>query len=72
MTPDDELTDQAPSKIILGDVRQSPDLSSHTREKEYYYAGALLVGTGILFLTGSMSDIAIWILETFPALGRIG
>ncbi len=34
--------------------------------------GALLVGTGVLFLTGSMSDIAYWLLETFPALGRIG
>ena len=34
--------------------------------------GGLLVVTGVLFLTGSMNDIAYWILETFPALGRIG
>lgn len=34
--------------------------------------GALLVLTGILFLTGSMADMAYWILEAFPALGRIG
>ena len=34
--------------------------------------GGLLVGTGVLFLTGSMADMAFWILETFPALGRIG
>ncbi len=34
--------------------------------------GVLLVLTGVLFLTGSMNDIAFWILETFPALGRIG
>jgi cytochrome c-type biogenesis protein len=34
--------------------------------------GALLVLTGILFLTGGMATIAYWLLETFPALGRIG
>lgn len=34
--------------------------------------GGLLVLTGILFITGSMSEIAYWILEAFPALGRIG
>ncbi len=34
--------------------------------------GVLLVGTGVLFLTGSMADIAYWILDTFPALGRVG
>ena len=34
--------------------------------------GALLVLTGILFITGSMADIAFWILETFPSLGTTG
>ena len=34
--------------------------------------GALLVLTGILFITGSMNEIGFWLLETFPALGRIG
>ena len=34
--------------------------------------GVALVITGILFITGSMSDIAFWILDTFPSLGRIG
>jgi cytochrome c-type biogenesis protein len=34
--------------------------------------GVLLVGTGILFLTGYMATMAFWLLETFPALGRIG
>jgi len=34
--------------------------------------GALLIGTGILFLTGGINDIGNWLLETFPALGRIG
>ncbi|MDH3594079.1 MAG: cytochrome c biogenesis protein CcdA [Rhodospirillales bacterium] len=34
--------------------------------------GGLLVLTGVLFLTGTMSEIAYWILEAFPDLGRIG
>jgi cytochrome c-type biogenesis protein len=34
--------------------------------------GAFLVLTGILFLTGSMTLIAAWILETFPSLAKIG
>ena len=34
--------------------------------------GLLLIGTGVLFLTGSVPEIAYWILETFPALGRVG
>jgi cytochrome c-type biogenesis protein len=34
--------------------------------------GALLVLTGIAFLTGSINWISVWLLEAFPALGRIG
>ncbi len=34
--------------------------------------GALLVLTGILFVTGQMSAMAFWLLETFPALAEIG
>jgi cytochrome c-type biogenesis protein len=34
--------------------------------------GALLVLTGIAFLTGTITDASFWLLETFPALGRIG
>ena len=34
--------------------------------------GALLVATGVMFLTGSVSDVAFWLLETFPALGKTG
>ncbi|MDF1608956.1 cytochrome c biogenesis CcdA family protein [Hoeflea sp. YIM 152468] len=34
--------------------------------------GALLVLTGLLFLTGGMATMAYWLLETFPALGAIG
>lgn len=34
--------------------------------------GALLVLAGVLFLTGGMQSMAYWMLETFPALGRLG
>ncbi len=34
--------------------------------------GALLVAVGVLMLTGAFSDLSFWLLETFPALGRVG
>jgi cytochrome c-type biogenesis protein len=34
--------------------------------------GALLVLTGVAFLTGAISQASYWLLETFPVLGKIG
>ena len=34
--------------------------------------GAILVITGILFMTGQMAEIAFWLLETFPVFQSIG
>lgn len=34
--------------------------------------GGLLVLTGVMFITGSMNLIAVWMLETFPSLATIG
>jgi cytochrome c-type biogenesis protein len=34
--------------------------------------GALLVLTGIAFLSGFMATASFWLLEAFPALGRLG
>lgn len=34
--------------------------------------GALLVLTGIAFLTGTINQVSVWLLEAFPALGKIG
>jgi cytochrome c-type biogenesis protein len=34
--------------------------------------GALMVLTGIGFLTGAITDVSVWLLNTFPALGNIG
>lgn len=34
--------------------------------------GALLVLTGVMFVTGKMADVSFWLLETFPILQKIG
>jgi cytochrome c-type biogenesis protein len=34
--------------------------------------GVLMVLTGIGFLTGAVSNVSIWLLETFPALQNFG
>jgi cytochrome c-type biogenesis protein len=34
--------------------------------------GGLLVVTGIAFLTGGISTASYWLLESFPALGKLG
>ncbi|MEM5500873.1 cytochrome c biogenesis CcdA family protein [Ahrensia kielensis] len=34
--------------------------------------GVLLIIAGVLFLTGGMQSMAFWLLEEFPALGRLG
>ncbi|MGO4573881.1 cytochrome c biogenesis CcdA family protein [Microvirga sp. 2TAF3] len=34
--------------------------------------GVLLILTGIAFLTGWITDMSFWLLETFPVLGRLG
>ena len=34
--------------------------------------GLALVAFGIAMMTGYVSVIALWMLEAFPALGRIG
>ena len=33
---------------------------------------ALLVVTGVLFLTGGVQSAASWLIETFPQLGHLG
>ena len=34
--------------------------------------GLLLVGTGVLFITGGIQQIGNWLLDTFPVLAQIG
>ncbi|NQU61636.1 MAG: cytochrome c biogenesis protein CcdA [Rhodospirillales bacterium] len=63
--------------FLLAAVAMKPFLSFMSRFRKHLKTverviGVLLILTGILFLTGSMSTIAFWILETFPTLGRAG
>jgi cytochrome c-type biogenesis protein len=34
--------------------------------------GVLMVLTGIAFLTGTVTNVSIWLLETFPSLQNFG
>ena len=34
--------------------------------------GALLVLTGVAFLTGGFQSVSIWLIETFPQFGQVG
>ncbi|MDO5643672.1 MAG: cytochrome c biogenesis protein CcdA [Paracoccus sp. (in: a-proteobacteria)] len=34
--------------------------------------GALLVVIGVMLITGRMTDLSLWMLDTFPALGVLG
>jgi cytochrome c-type biogenesis protein len=36
------------------------------------FIGLLLVLTGVMFLTGTFSELAYWLLEAIPALGKVG
>ncbi len=52
-------------------LKMMPGVRKHMGKIEKII-GVLLIGTGLLFLTGRVSDIAYWLLETFPALGKVG
>ena len=63
--------------FILAAAAIGPFMSFMQRFRRYLgrieqMMGGLLVLTGILFITGSMNEIGFWLLEMFPALGRIG
>ena len=34
--------------------------------------GSVMIGVGVLMMTGRLQEIAIWMLMTFPMLGAIG
>lgn len=52
-------------------IRLAGKLKRHMRKIEIAM-GILLIVTGILFVTGNMSAIAQWLLDTFPAFGAVG
>jgi len=63
--------------FIIAAFAIEPFASFLARFKNYLHRveqamGALLVLTGIAFLTGTLNQMSVWLLETFPVLGRIG
>lgn len=63
--------------FIIAAFAVEPFAAFLTRFKTYLHRveqamGALLVFTGIAFLTGSLNQMSVWLLEAFPALGKIG
>jgi cytochrome c-type biogenesis protein len=44
---------------------------THYRRVEQVMGGVLVV-TGALFVTGQFQSLSFWLLETFPALARLG
>jgi cytochrome c-type biogenesis protein len=63
--------------FIIAAAAMKPFMSFMARFRKHLQTverviGALLVLTGFLFITGSMADIAYWILEAFPTLGTTG
>ncbi len=63
--------------FLLAALAARPFLAFMARFRRHYrrverVLGAALVGTGVLFLTGSMVEIANWLLITFPGLGTFG
>ena len=65
------------SPFLIAAFAVEPFAAFLARFKNYLHRveqamGALLVLTGIAFLTGSINWISVWLLDAFPALGRIG
>ena len=63
--------------FLLAALAVRPFLGFTTRFRQHMQTverviGGLLVVTGVLFLTGTFSEIAYWLLEAFPALGTVG
>ena len=54
--------------VLLERLRQL----SRTGRRLQQVAGLLLAVVGVLMITGQLEALAYWLLETFPALGRIG
>jgi cytochrome c-type biogenesis protein len=54
--------------VLLERLRQL----ARTGRRLQQAAGVLLAVAGVLMITGQLEAMAYWLLETFPALGRIG
>lgn len=63
--------------FLLAALAMEPFLSFLNRFKKHFgkvekVVGALLVLTGIAFLTGAVENMSYWLLQTFPGLAKFG
>ena len=63
--------------FFVAALAMKPFMAFMTRFKRHMMTverviGGLLVATGLLFLTGTFSELAYWLLEAVPALGKVG
>jgi cytochrome c-type biogenesis protein len=63
--------------FLLAALAIEPFMAFISRFKRHFgkvekVVGGLLVLTGIGFMTGAMQSMSFWLLETFPALSRLG
>jgi cytochrome c-type biogenesis protein len=63
--------------FLLAAFAMKPAVALLKRMRSHFSAvekamGVLLVLTGIAFLTGWITNMSFWLLETFPILGRLG
>jgi cytochrome c-type biogenesis protein len=63
--------------FLLAAFAMKPVVALLKRMRSHFSAvekamGILLVLTGIAFLTGWITNMSFWLLETFPVLGRLG
>ena len=75
--PEDFALDQPLSPFLLAALFTDVLLErlrqlSRTGRQLQRAAGILLAVVGVLMITGRLEAISYWLLETFPALGRIG
>jgi len=58
---------------VLGAILAVSAASTSASDAGLQVAGGLvMVALGIAMITGRMTDFSLWLLESFPALGRIG
>ncbi len=63
--------------FLLAALAMEPFILFLKRFKQHFgkvekAVGALLVVTGVLFLTGGIQNVSFWLLQTFPGLATLG
>ena len=62
--------------VIVGFSIYAPQFMTYANMRVTFFAfpelGIVVLGVGILMMTGRLQEIAIWMLTTFPMLGSIG